>query len=211
MSFPSGAELNLGWPRVLCFLLSREESESRNTAFLLSVLEPFVKWSCKHPCFSFLTLSGVSAGIGLAPWGLAWEGAAALALLLLWLPWLRLRLAFGGSDSPGGWTRSRGFSWFPAYSWPFLRASQNLPQSGRRQTEGGRTSDLSATSRVSGLQRKPLGHLEFRDTNAIPQTWHPMNVSNKNVNEHRMKEKPLAIRLGLKKNYLFVCDVEGTG
>ena len=41
----------------------------------------------------------------------AWPGKGPLPPppVLLWLPWLRLMLAFGGSGSPGGWTRSQGF------------------------------------------------------------------------------------------------------
>lgn len=61
--------------------------------FLVAALEPFVQWSCKrpaHPCFSVLTLSGVPARIGFAPWGLSWEEDPVAAVL--WLPWLQPRL-----------------------------------------------------------------------------------------------------------------------
>lgn len=34
-----------------------------------------------------------------------------------------------------------------------------------------------------------MGPLEVRDTNAIPQTWHPITF-NENINEHRMRGKP---------------------
>lgn len=177
------------WPWALCPPLSRDESETQKQSFLLVILEPFVKWSHRvlaDPCFSFLTLGGVPAGSSLAPWAMAWEGAAVLLLVLL--PWLRLSLEFSGRDPPGGlgWGGcSPGCPFTPDHLPRVLTTSPEAGGADRWRV------NLRSVSYLydSGLQRKPLGPLEVRDTNAIPQTWHSITF-NENINEHRMRGKP---------------------
>jgi len=120
-------------------MLQGGKGDTETQQFLVAALEPFVQWSGKHPahlCFSVLTLSRVPARIGLAPWGLSWEEDPVPTVPMVTM--VTAEAGVLGSDSPGLCTRSQGFLLVSPHSRPFPRASPNLPQSGRRQTERGR-------------------------------------------------------------------------
>lgn len=97
----------------------------RNTAVSCAALEHFVQWSCKrpaHPCFSVLTLSGVPARVGFAPWGSSREEDPVPAVL--WLPWLQPRLECWEAILQVSVSGPR----VSPSSQPFSRASPNLPE-----------------------------------------------------------------------------------